>query len=76
MHVYGQAKAIASRRGALKVEPLGGGRIEHYPQQGVVSIYGYSAAFGPAPHEISAALVRKWYPLYDPAAITVSYEGY
>lgn len=42
----------------------------------VVSIYGYSAAFGAAPHEVAAALVRKWYPLYPADSITVSYEGY
>lgn len=55
---------------------LGGGRIEHHPDQGVVSIYGYSAAFGPACHEVAAQLVRKWYPMYDPDCVTISYEGY
>lgn len=65
----------AVQRG-LKIEALGGGRIEHYRDQGVVNIFGYSSAFGPAPHEVSAALVRKWHPFYDPECITVSYSGY
>ncbi len=46
------------------------------PPQAVISIYGYSGAFGPAPHEVAAALLRKWLPLYDPSCITTSYEGY
>lgn len=60
----------------LQVDPLGGGRIEHWPDQGVLSIYGYSAAFGPAPHEVSCAIVRDWYPFYDDNSVSVSYDGY
>ncbi|KAK9804810.1 hypothetical protein WJX72_006897 [[Myrmecia] bisecta] len=66
----------ASREAAqyrLKVEPLGGGRIEHHADTKVISIYGYSSAFGQAPHAVTAGLVRKWFPLHD---VTVSYEGY
>jgi phosphohistidine phosphatase len=57
----------------LDVQVLGGGRIEHYPDQGVVSVYGYSAAFGPAVHEVAAGLVKKWMPFHN---VTWSYEGY
>ncbi|GAB4813365.1 hypothetical protein N2152v2_000411 [Parachlorella kessleri] len=57
----------------LKVETVGGGRIEHYPEQRLLSVYGYSSAFGQAPHEVTAALLRRWFPLHD---ITVSYDGY
>lgn len=74
-HVFQKAKGQAQALG-LQLEVLGGGRIEHHSEQGVISVYGYSAAFGPAPHEVSAALLRRWYPFYDPAAITVSYSGY
>ena len=74
-HIYQAVKAEAARLG-LTVEVLGGGRIEHHPDQGVVSVYGYSAAFGAAPHEVTAALIRRWHPFYDPACVTVSYEGY
>ena len=55
---------------------LGGGRIRHDPQARAIDVYGYSAAFGPAPHELAAALLARWYPLYDKDNITVSYEGY
>jgi NADH pyrophosphatase NudC (nudix superfamily) len=40
---------------------------------GVVTVYGYSAAFGPAPHEMTAAVLKKWDPFLD---VSVSYEGY
>jgi len=59
------------------VDALGGGRIEHYPANGVCQVYGYSSGFGAAPHEVTAALIRKWHPFYDSdSAITISYEGY
>ncbi|KAL6757339.1 hypothetical protein V8C86DRAFT_2626918 [Haematococcus lacustris] len=75
MNVFQSAKAVARRLG-LAVEVLGGGRIAHTPERRSIAIYGYSAAFGPAPHEVTAALVRKWFPLYRAEDITVSYEGY
>jgi len=58
----------------LALEPLGGGRIEHWPQQKVCHIYGYSVAFGQAQHAATKALVDRWYPLYD--SVTWSNEGY
>lgn len=51
----------------------GGGRIEHYSQQRALSVFGFSSAFGQAPHHVTAALLRGWLPLHD---ITASYEGY
>lgn len=60
----------------LRLDVLGGGRIEHHPSQGVVHVYGYSGQFGVAPHEVTAALIRKWFPLYDAAGITLAYSGY
>jgi phosphohistidine phosphatase len=57
----------------LRVETLGGGRMEHHPHQHLLSIYGYSSAFGQAPHEVTAALARRWLPFHD---VEVSYDGY
>ena len=57
----------------VQVQVLGGGRMEHHPEQCVLSIFGYSSAFGQAPHNVSAAIARQWLPLHT---ITVSYEGY
>lgn len=51
----------------------GGGRIEHYSEQRVFSVFGFSSAFGQAPHDVSAALLRRWLPRHD---ISVSYNGY
>ncbi|KAG2497161.1 hypothetical protein HYH03_004751 [Edaphochlamys debaryana] len=73
--VLQKAKAMARRLG-LKVSPLGGGRIHHDAAARSISVYGYSAAFGPAPHEVAAALIHRWYPLYDKEKVSVSYEGY
>lgn len=56
------------------LEPLGGGRIAHEGCAGRLHVYGYSAAFGPAVHEVTVALLRRWHPFHD--AITFSYEGY
>jgi hypothetical protein len=76
-HVLLAAKSDARAVG-LEVDELGGGRIAHEPGPegglaGAVHIYGYSAAFGPAPHEVAAALVRRWHPF---AAVSISYGGY
>jgi ADP-ribose pyrophosphatase YjhB (NUDIX family) len=57
----------------LRVEALGGGRMEYRPQEAALAIYGYSMAFGPAPHEVAAALVADRHPLL---AISTSYDGY
>lgn len=73
-NIYQPNVTAAARRG-LNVDILGGGRIEHRVGE-AVHIYGYSSAFGPAPHEVSAALVRRWFPFYDPRAVKCSYEGY
>ena len=47
--------------------------MEHYPEQRVLSVFGFSSAFGQAPHDVSAALLRRWLPHHD---ISVSYDGY
>jgi phosphohistidine phosphatase len=78
-HILQHTKAQVQKlcpKGTLQLDVLGGGRIEHYAEQGVISVYGYSAAFGPAVHEVTAALLRRWYPFYDAGSITYSYEGY
>lgn len=74
-HTKTQVQQIDSQ-GQLKLDVLGGGRIEHHPEQGVVSVYGYSAAFGPAVHEVTVGLLRRGYPFYEAECITCSYEGY
>jgi Janus/Ocnus family (Ocnus) len=57
----------------VQVSVLGGGRISHDPTTAAAHLYGYSSAFGPAPHEVAAALLRRWLPLHT---VTTSYEGY
>ena len=57
----------------VQVSVLGGGRISHDTAAATVHVFGYSSAFGPAPHEVAAGLLRRWLPLH---AVTTSYEGY
>jgi phosphohistidine phosphatase len=59
-----------------QVQALGGGRISHDAAQGKVHVFGCSMAFGPAVHEVSAALVQRAYPWYRAEDVTVGYEGY
>jgi hypothetical protein len=56
-----------------KVEVLGGGRMEVDVKARSIAIFGYSSAFGAAPHEVTQALVQRWRPF---ATVTSSYEGY
>ncbi|GJP30556.1 hypothetical protein CLOM_g3808 [Closterium sp. NIES-68] len=57
----------------LKVEAVGGGRINHDATKRQITIYGFSQAFGRADHKVAAAIVRRWYPLYS---IATSNHGY
>lgn len=58
----------------LQLEPVGGGRIEHDSTS--AHVFGYSVAFGPAVHEVSAAIIHSAHPEYSRAAVTCAYEGY
>ncbi|CAL7947804.1 unnamed protein product [Xylocopa violacea] len=49
----------------LRANCLGGGRIEHYPTEKTIKVYGYSQGFGKANHEVSVALLKKKYPDYS-----------
>lgn len=71
-HVLQRGKARAQSLGLAGVDVLGGGRIRH-DATGAIHVYGYSAAFGTSPHEVSAAILRRWFPF---SSVTVSYEGY
>jgi NAD+ diphosphatase len=57
----------------LQADPLGGGRIEHHPEQKAIHIYGFSQAYGQANHAVTAALLRQWLPFHE---ISVSWDGY
>ncbi|XP_029166425.1 14 kDa phosphohistidine phosphatase-like [Nylanderia fulva] len=57
----------------LQTNCLGGGRIEHDPDNKTIKVFGYSQGFGKADHQVSVELLKKKYPDYD---ITWSDEGY
>jgi len=65
--------------GASDEKNNGGGRARkeesnNAVEGGVLTLYGESGGFGPAPHEVAAALIRKWNPQLDlvPAARVAS----
>lgn len=65
------------RGSGLHVGVIGGGRILHEPgSKPCVTVFGYSSAFGPAVHEVSAVLIQRAFPMYDADDVAVSYEGY
>ena len=71
-HIFTACKTEAAKEG-LSVEVLGGGRMEWDVKTRALNVFGYSAAFGPAPHEVTAAVIKKWNPFLK---VNVSYEGY
>ena len=68
-----RAMELLNKLRVMQLTVLGGGRMEHHPEQRRLSIYGYSTGFGLAPHEVTAAIAKRWLPLHD---ITFQYEGY
>lgn len=72
-HLLGHLRAEA-RAAGLEVDVCGGGRIEHHA--GVMQVYGYSSAFGAAPHEVTKALLHRAMAVYADDSIVTSYQGY
>ena len=69
-HVFTYAKAELRQ---FDLDVLGGGRIVVDDDARTMRVYGYSAAFGAAVHEISRAVLLEQYPLYS---IETAYDGY
>ncbi|XP_043578241.1 14 kDa phosphohistidine phosphatase-like [Bombus pyrosoma] len=57
----------------LRSKCVGGGRIEHDPDEKTIKVYGYSQGFGKADHEVTVSILKKKYPDYS---ITWSDDGY
>lgn len=57
----------------LECECLGGGRISHDSDFKRIKIYGYSQGYGKADHEVTAKIIKEFYPKYT---ISISDEGY
>eukprot|EP00890_Picochlorum_soloecismus_P000828 jgi/Picsp_1/1746/NSC_05218-R1_nad+ diphosphatase len=61
------------RNEGIELEVLGGGRIKVEASDRSIHVYGYSAAFGQAPHDITGAILRANLPFHS---VNVSYDGY
>ena len=62
-----------TRNEGIDLEVLGGGRIKVEASNRSIHVYGYSAAFGQAPHDITGAILRANLPFHS---VHVSYDGY
>ncbi|KAI5634023.1 janus/Ocnus family (Ocnus) domain-containing protein [Phthorimaea operculella] len=49
----------------LKCEPLGGGKISVDPEDMKIYVYGTSAGYGQANHELAAEMIRETYPKHE-----------
>lgn len=57
----------------LRGKCVGGGRIEHDPDEKTLKVYGHSYQYGKANHELTVEILKKKYPDYT---ITWSDDGY
>ena len=70
--VYDKTESEITGAG-LDCECLGGGRIEHRPQDKYIKVYGYSMGFGKANHSRAVEILKTKYKDYN---IEWSDEGY
>ncbi|KAJ2940686.1 hypothetical protein O0L34_g14795 [Tuta absoluta] len=49
----------------LKCEPLGGGKIAVDPEDEKIYVYGTSAGYGQADHEVAAELIKEAFPKHE-----------
>ncbi|XP_071628412.1 14 kDa phosphohistidine phosphatase isoform X1 [Temnothorax longispinosus] len=71
--IFDQVDEQIKKHAGLQANCVGGGRIEHDPDEKTIKVYGYSQGFGKADHQISVELLKKKYPTYN---ITWSDDGY
>uniref|UniRef100_A0A8B9G0M1 14 kDa phosphohistidine phosphatase n=1 Tax=Amazona collaria TaxID=241587 RepID=A0A8B9G0M1_9PSIT len=69
----GSRTAEELARQGLECECLGGGRLDHRPQERKIHVYGYSVGFGRADHSVTTEKLKAEYPDYK---ITWADEGY
>ncbi|XP_071568289.1 sex-regulated protein janus-A-like [Temnothorax nylanderi] len=71
--IFDRVDEQIKKHAGLQANCVGGGRIEHDPDEKTIKVYGYSQGFGKADHQISVELLKKKYPTYN---ITWSDDGY
>ncbi|KAL6264796.1 hypothetical protein P5V15_004893 [Pogonomyrmex californicus] len=71
--IFDEVDEQIKKHAGLQANCVGGGRIEHDPDEKTIKVYGYSQGFGKADHDVSVELLKKKYPTYN---ITCSNEGY
>ncbi|XP_019888564.1 14 kDa phosphohistidine phosphatase isoform X2 [Ooceraea biroi] len=71
--IFDEVNEHVKKHGGLQANCVGGGRIQHDPDEKTIKVYGYSQGFGKADHQVSVELLKKKYPGYN---ITWSDDGY
>ncbi|XP_072749302.1 sex-regulated protein janus-A [Anoplolepis gracilipes] len=71
--IFDKIDEEVKKHAGLRANCVGGGRIEHDPDEKTIKVYGYSQGFGKADHQVSVELLKKKYPDYN---ITWSDEDY
>ncbi|XP_032674999.1 14 kDa phosphohistidine phosphatase-like [Odontomachus brunneus] len=71
--IFDEVSEQVKKHSGLKANCVGGGRIEHHPDDKLIKVYGYSQGFGKADHRVSVELLKKKFPDYN---VTWSDDGY
>ncbi|KAG6541224.1 hypothetical protein Mapa_017385 [Marchantia paleacea] len=70
--IFEETRKLLKKLGLnLQVSQLGGGRIDHNPDQRTLRVYSSSQAFGQADHTVTSALLRQAYALHT---FTISWD--
>ncbi|KYM98263.1 Sex-regulated protein janus-A, partial [Cyphomyrmex costatus] len=63
--IFDEVDEQIKKHAGLQANCVGGGRIEHDPDEKTIKVYGYSQGFGKADHQVSVELLKKKYPAYN-----------
>ncbi|KAG5307153.1 JANA protein, partial [Acromyrmex insinuator] len=63
--IFDEVDEQIKKHAGLQANCVGGGRIEHDPDEKTIKVYGYSQGFGKADHQVSVDLLKKKYPDYN-----------
>ncbi|KYQ57412.1 Sex-regulated protein janus-A [Trachymyrmex zeteki] len=63
--IFDQVDEQIKKHAGLRANCVGGGRIEHDPDEKTIKVYGYSQGFGKADHQVSVELLKKKYSTYN-----------
>ncbi|KYM76361.1 Sex-regulated protein janus-A [Atta colombica] len=63
--IFDEVEEQIKKYAGLQANCLGGGKIEHDPDEKIIRVYGSSQGYGKADHQVSIELLKKKYPDYN-----------